>query len=611
MVAETEKAAGLKRRLTEHPKTEPDVKKKRRYDKKPERASRRDEKRELMARAKKTWEQLRPKATSKDKSVQLVKDLIELLRGRVVEFVFRHDGSRIVQWMLSDGNGRQQKEVLTELMDGWKRPLMEGELPFFVRLACDRYGHHLAFKVLRVSDKGNRSLLYDRYLKGNCSHMIRNSHGADVLDFAYQTILRTKPRAELVLELLYSKQKKLLDTVRAKINTEMDESSNDGKKNVRSSFERSLELIDDTFKDVVVESAGMTLNQLADKENLLRFEIVHAAMKEYLHVVMASYPKEKSQELAVSLAPVLIHLAHTKPGVYVAVTCIKILDAKHRKKVIRAVKTHVRKLLEDEYGHRLILALFEWVDDTRLVGKTISTEMFSNSAIAAVLAENESGAKASNRGGKKKADIKGKGGEKNEKAKDGEHDMQYMLTVCQHRYARMPLLSLLFGRDSRYFNPDVYGPVWSDLDVNKFGVTSKKDANIRRGELRMNFDKVMRDLMEDHVVTLIKSHWSAPIVLGALVCSETRESVMGGLKRVLQDDKIISEIVGNTCGRKTLGTILKVGGDAVGREFVDTCGIDLVRRLGKEAGCRGIAENIAAAVGSTEAANALKGAVER
>lgn len=590
---------------------EPVVKKRKRYEEKPEKANRRDERREVMAQAKTTWEQLRPKATSTDKSVKLVAELLKLLSGRIVEFVFRHDGSRIVQWMLADGDNAQKTSVMKELIEGSKKPAMEGEMPFFVKLACDRYGHHLAFKMLRVGDKKEKSLLYDNYLRGNVAQLIRNSYGADVLDFAFQTVLKAKEKTELVLELLYMKQRKLLDTFRTTILKEASEKTQSSVKpqpQPASIFAHSLDVVGETFASAVVDSAGTILSQLLDKEKLLRFEIIHAALKEYMLVVMESYPKEKAQEMAVLLGPVLVHFAHSKPGVFVAINCVKILDAKHRKKVVRALKTHIRKLLEDEYGHRLILALFEWVDDTRLVGKTVSAEIFSSSSMAAEMAEIEMASKSSSRGGKSKADKKGKQPKETTKISTKEVDMGYVKTMCQHKYARVPVLSLFFGRDTRYFNPDVYGVVWGEVDTEKFGQLSKKDAKVRREELRVVFEASICDLMRKDLVSLLQSRWSAPMVLGALVNSSTSGAVSTGLTEALKDEKNMKILTGDTCARKTVGTVFKIGGKGLACRVLDECGMSIIRKFVKREGSAAIARHLVNSAERDDANRALHAA---
>lgn len=587
-------AAGEKRPPPQHDENEkpPTTKKRRRYEEKPQRANRRTERREVMANAKSKWEQLRPKATTKDKSVKLVADLAELLNGRIIEFVFRHDGSRIVQWMLAEGNESQKRSVMKELMSySGENDQEESQTPFFVRLACDRYGHHLAFKMLRVSNKENKTAIFERYLRGNTASMIKSSHGADVLDFAYQTILSGRQRSELVIELLYSRERKLLDVIRAKLGQDCKTGKATG---VKSVFAESLKLVDETFRDVVVESAAATISQLLDKESLLRFEVLHAAVKEYLMVVMESYAKGKAIDMAAQLATVLVHFAHTKAGMYVAVSCVKILDAKHRKKVVRGLKTHIRKILENEYGHRLILGMFEWIDDTRLVGKTVSTEMLSSSSLDAVLNDGEDSHKTK-RGGRSKAEKKGKssGGEKNEAVEDeGGFDLDYVRDMMMHRYGRMIFVNLFCGRDTRYFHPDGYGMVWERIDEEKFGKTSKKDEEVRRQELRGMFEKAVKKVMKRDMRKLLQNPLCCGIVIGACQVEETREGVMNGVTTCLQDEESFEEVVGTKCGRKSLATLIKVGGQEMWGKIVGECGVELVERLWTREECITIAERL-------------------
>ncbi|CAN8071298.1 unnamed protein product [Agarophyton chilense] len=576
---------------------------------KPQRATRRDERRELMNQAKSKWEQLRPRSTSKEKTIRLIQELLEMLRGRIVEFVFRHDGSRIVQWMLGEGNEKQKDSVMKELMSSADQHPSFGSGPFFTKLACDRFGSHLAFKMLRKAGKEQRQLIFNKYLRGNTSELMRSRHGADVLDFAYQTTLNARAKAELCVEMLYGKDRKLFDTVRGKL---FDQNLNEGGKNgSRNVFAHSLELLDESFRDVVVDSAGAVINQLVDRENILRFEIVHAAMKDYLDVLVTSYSKERSQELAALLGPAVVHITHTKPGVQVAAQCVKLLDAKHRKKLVRGLKTHIRKLVEDEFGHRLIISLFEWVDDTRLVGNMVRTEMFSRSQLDADLNDVAEVQKNKSRGGKSRAEKKGK--EKKEKAavhipKEAEAnvDIEYLRTACTHRYAHMPLLNLLVGRESRYFNPDMYGFVWESVDVEKFGVMSKKDTDVRRKELLATFEDGIREVMKREMRTLLMNHWSAAVVVGALLSERTSESVVNGILSCLGSEDGIRELTENVCARKTLATIFKIGGMKTSCAVLDGCKTEMLRTLLNSKGCEPIGEQLARNSGRTEIRNLLQ-----
>ncbi|KAI0561973.1 Pumilio like protein [Gracilaria domingensis] len=575
---------------------------------KPQRATRREERRELMNLAKSKWEQLRPRSNSKEKSIRLIQELLEMLQGRIVEFVFRHDGSRIVQWMLGEGNEKQREFVMKELMTTADQEPSFGIGPFFTRLACDRFGSHLAFKMLRTANKKQRQVIFEKYLRGSTSELMRSRHGADVLDFAYQTTLNARAKAELSVEMLYGKERKLFDTVRNKL---FDKPDDGGRKGSRNVFAHSLELLEESFRDVVVDSAGAVVNQLVDKENILRFEIVHAAIKDYLEVLVKSYPKERAQELASLLGPAVVHIAHTKPGVQISVQCVKLLDAKHRKKLVRGLKTHIRKLVEDEFGHRLIISLFEWVDDTRLVGTMIRTEMFSSSQLDAELNEGGDSQKSKSRGGRSRAEKKGKGKKEtasmeNEIEAGTSIDLNYLKTVCTHRYAHMALLNLLVGRESRYFNPDMYGFVWESIDVEKFGLMSKKDVEVRRKELRSAFEDGIREVMKREMRTLLMNHWSAAVVIGALLSETTSESVVDGIVSCLVGEEGINELAGNVCARKTLATIFKLGGRKTSCTVLDHCETEALRTLLNSKGCEPIGEQLVRSSGRMEVRKLLE-----
>lgn len=580
-------------------------------DGKPRKVLRRDERRELMAKARQKWEQLRPKSTTKDKSVVLVQELLDMLQGRIAEFVFRHDGSRIVQWMLGAGNENHKAAVMKELMEGAEEQAASGANPFFVRLACDRFGSHLAFKILRTASKKDRQVIFGKYLRGNVSELMRSKSGADVLDFAYQTTLNPKSKAELSVELLYSKERKLFETVRKRLFEERRGGAAGG--GGRNVFGESLDLLEESFRDVAAESAGSTISQLVDKEELLRFEIVHAAVKEYLEVVMKRYAKQRAQEMAELLAPTIVHFAHTKCGVQVAVACVKLLDAKHRKKLVRGLKTHIRKLLEDEFGHRLIISLFEWVDDTRLVGGTVRTEMFSASRLDAELNDGGEVQKRRPRGGRSRAEKKGKAaqGKSNEKGGGGAEgesdiDVEYMKGLCMHKYGRMALMNLLVGRDSRYFNPDMYGFIWEGIDEDKFGVTSKKDETVRRRELVETLAEGMRRVMRGEMKDMLMKHWSAAVVIGALLSESTSDSVIDGIVGCLAREESVSEVVGSTCARKTLATVFKLGGSKTSCAVLDGCATELVRALVRGAGCAAIGDHLAKSSGRKDVAQLLQ-----
>lgn len=517
------------------------VQKRKRYDAKPERSNRREERRELMAKAKSLWEALRPKATGKEKSQKLVSELLSILGGRIVEFVFRHDGSRIVQWMLAEGTQQNRAAVLDELEQGAKRDTLPGEPPFFVRLASDRYGKHLAIKLLRVGDRARRTATYERYLRGNVPALMRTSPGADALDVAFQTVVSASQRANLVLELLFTREQRLLDNARSILAGDKERKAGAPK------FTEYLDKLVPEFRKQALTSAGATLSAFTDKDAMLRMNIVHCGLQQYLEAVSRQDDPAPARDIAALLAPVIVHLTHTRAGAHVAITCIKLLDAKHRKKAVRSLKGHVRKIAEDEFGHRVLLAFLEWMDDTKIVGSIIFTEILSTSKIAVQLSGEDDGEKEKKSGTGAPEVI----------------DVDYLTALCKHKHARMIILHLLVHRQTRYFNPDVYGHLWADIDHEKFGKMSKKDPNARREELLVKVRDALKKMFASQTQVLLSHHFSAPVVIGALQDGLLCESVTLAIQEILKDGERRSQMQKNTCCRKTLATLCKIGGAEV------------------------------------------------
>lgn len=611
---------------------------KRKREEKPVRAKRRDERRQVMVQAKAMWEDLRPKAVDKTKRSRLITQLHELLRGRFAEFVFRHDGSRIVQWMLADGLEAEKNAIIDELLVGIKEETFTSisrksdeenfNTPFLVRLASDRYGRHLAFKLLRATSKQHRTMMFEKMLHGHVSVLIKNAYGADVLDFAFQTALNAHQRAELVNELLFSRERKLLDVVHAKRRGKSHvpasrenqvSSATPGFETEKISFDCSLELLGDSFKQVVIDSAAATLTSLIDKESIVRLAIVHAALDEYLNVILQECSAEKVRELCSMLAPTLVHLAHTKPGVHCALNCVKILDAKNRKKIVRSMKGHMRALAENEFGHRLLIGLMEWIDDTKLVGKAMTTELFSSAKIDTDLSwqrteEEDEGENEANRAssdlennlamgsGSKRKPSKKKLSEETASVVSGKIDVDYVKGLCLQKHGRMLLLCLLFPHDTRYFNPVLYGHVWESIDMEKFGTTSKKDSSIRQGELWEQFRVPLSTAIEANFSELLSSHWSAPVIIGAFLRDETKGMVLtctGTILCRVTSDKS-DDIARNVCTQKTVRTIAKLGGSLFTQELTRKVGVDALAKLAHIPGWAAVAQELSPPVDSSE-----------
>ena len=80
----------------------------------------------LLLDAKRAWSLARQKNISKEERTKHINSLMEVVRGKVKDIVFKHDASRIVQTLVKYGNQSERDEIATELK-GKLRELAESK----------------------------------------------------------------------------------------------------------------------------------------------------------------------------------------------------------------------------------------------------------------------------------------------------------------------------------------------------------------------------------------------------------------------------------------------------------------------------------------------------
>ena len=68
-------------------------------------------------------------------------------------------------------------------------------------------------------------------------------------------------------------------------------------------------------------------------------------------------------------------MAHSRDGAMAAMYCLWHGTAKDRKAIIKSFKTFIEKTCYEEFGHMVLMAIFDTVDDTKLVGKAVLGEL--------------------------------------------------------------------------------------------------------------------------------------------------------------------------------------------------------------------------------------------
>lgn len=111
---------------------------------------------ELLAKMKNLknyYNQLRVKKgdlkPNKEQRKELMDHLFEIIDNDYKKIIFKHDGCRVLQSMLKNGNVEHRERIIT------------GVLPFFADLLTQKYSYHLALKMVEFcpNDKLHSELL--------------------------------------------------------------------------------------------------------------------------------------------------------------------------------------------------------------------------------------------------------------------------------------------------------------------------------------------------------------------------------------------------------------------------------------------------------------------
>jgi len=112
---------------------------------------------------------------------------------------------------------------------------------------------------------------------------------------------------------------------------------------------------------------------LAEKR-LLDAALSHRVLREYVDRATPLEVYDVAEGLS---GPQLLRTAHTRDGAALACCSVSAGTAKDRKRCVKAMRGHVSRLLEDEWGHTLVLTALTVVDDTRLLRTELGPELIA------------------------------------------------------------------------------------------------------------------------------------------------------------------------------------------------------------------------------------------
>ncbi|KAI9232139.1 MAG: armadillo-type protein, partial [Podila humilis] len=384
---------------------------------------------ELIYPAKKLWEKLRLKELPKAERQAVMKDMMDLITGKVQDIIFKHDMSRIIQSCLKHGNEAQRNVIAGELVG------------HYLTLSKSMYGRFIVVKILNYCQKYREAIIKEFY--GKVRQLIKHKEASEIIEDAYSTYANSAQRAALIQE-FYGPEFRLFKIEDKKTLTEILE-QNPAK------------------KDNIMKHLLETLKGCMEK-GTVGFSIVHRGLLEYFEHADA----KGIQEMLDVMKEQAVEILHTKEGAQVAMFCLMYASPKDRKAMLKTMKPFVVKICKEEYGHMVMLRMFDVVDDTVLMSKAILTEI-----------------------------------------------VKEMEDIAKDKFGRRVILYLLAGRSPKYISPQSID-LLAKGDLVRAN-TSKKDAAVRSAELLGYISPALISLIASKARSLTSEPLACQVVLETLL----------------------------------------------------------------------------------------------
>ncbi|XP_023145225.1 pumilio homolog 3 [Amphiprion ocellaris] len=369
---------------------------------------------EIICQSKQVWGQLRRKNCDDDSKKKLMKNLHDLMRGKIKQMAFAHDSVRVLQCFIQFASHEQRKEVFEDLKDD------------IIGLCKSQYGRHVVKKLLMYGNKELVAAVIQSF-KGHVKAMLRHAAASSIIEYAYNDKAVLSQRL-LLSDELYGNTFTICKSL------------------VCNTIDKVLEANPDKANNILDEMKQI-LTPMAQKEQVIKHSLVHKVFLDFFLFA----PDKQRTEMIESIRESVVYMAHTHDGARVAMHCLWHGTAKDRKIIIKTMKTYMVKFATGEFGHLVLLAMFDCVDDTKLVKQAVLSEILAS-----------------------------------------------LDEVIGNKYGKKVLLYLLSPRDPAHLLPEII----KVLEKGDGNAHSKKDAAIRRKELLEVVSPPLLEYLHDNAATM-------------------------------------------------------------------------------------------------------------
>ncbi|CAH3116778.1 unnamed protein product [Pocillopora meandrina] len=412
-----------------------------------------DESYDLVHGLKKLYETIRRKKCSKAEKTELVEKILSLIAGHTHDVIFKHDTGRVIQACVKFGTAEQRQKLFEQF---------KGD---FGELIKSKYSKFFIKKLLIYGTKKQRDVIIKCFY-GQVRKLIRHKEASSILETIYSDYANSAQKAHLIQE-FYGADFAFF------------------KSSELNSLEKVLQS-DPARKTGILKYMKDALLPLIDR-SVIGHSIIHRVLLEYL-----TYADENARsEMIELIKDSVVLILHTHDGARVGMHClwygtVKASLDSDRKVLVKSFKSYYVKICKEEFGHLVLLALFDCVDDTVLVKKIMFSEIQPS-----------------------------------------------LQELAVDTYGRKVLMYLLCPRSPSHFHP-------TTVELLKKGdgnSNSKKDSHQRQNELLEGISPALLELIEKIAEEFLFDKGGCQLVLAALLqCAGDVERAMMAIVNLANRD---------------------------------------------------------------------------
>ncbi|KAL9950331.1 hypothetical protein ACROYT_G042818 [Oculina patagonica] len=403
---------------------------------------------DLVHSLKQLYESIRRKKSSKAEKSELVEKILNLIAGHSHEVIFKHDTGRVIQACVKFGTVEQRQKLFEQFKDDFGELIKSKYSKFFVK------------KFLKYGTKKQRDVIIKCFY-GQVRKLIRHKEASSILETIYSDYANSAQKAFLIQE-FYGADFAFF------------------KSSELNSLEKVLKS-EPARKPGILKYMKDALLPLVDR-SVIGHSIVHRVLLEYL-----THANENARsEMIELIKDCVVLILHTHDGARVGMHCLWHGTTKDRKVLIKSFKSYFVKICKEEFGHLVLLALFDCVDDTVLVKKIMFPEIQPS-----------------------------------------------LQELALDTYGRKVLMYLLCPRSPAHFHPTAV----ELLQKGDGNVNSKKDSEQRQKELLEGISPALLELVEKNGEELLFDKGGCQLVLVALLkCTGDVKPAMLAISNVANKD---------------------------------------------------------------------------